>query len=91
MAQGCSSIYPFPFSTLFPPHSPPRVAQSCSSVIFFEVRKKQDLYLWLAKSPAGPSVKFLVQNGEQRGGMGHGGNLRSLLATLPPLAETLKP
>ena len=37
--------------------------QSCTSVIFFEVRKKQDLYLWLAKSPAGPSVKFLVQNG----------------------------
>jgi len=36
--------------------------KSCSSVLFFEVRKKQDLYLWLAKTPSGPSVKFLVQN-----------------------------
>ncbi len=41
---------------------PHPATQGCSSVIFFEVRKKQDLYLWLAKSPAGPSVKFLVQN-----------------------------
>lgn len=36
--------------------------KSCTSVIFFEVRKKLDLYLWLAKTPAGPSVKFHVQN-----------------------------
>ena len=27
-----------------------------------QVRKKQDLYIWLAKSPEGPSVKFLVAN-----------------------------
>lgn len=27
-----------------------------------QVRKKQDLYLWLAKSPDGPSVKFHVAN-----------------------------
>ena len=33
----------------------------CTSVLFFEVRKRQDLYLWLAKSPAGPSAKLLVQ------------------------------
>uniref|UniRef100_A0A7R9UZK9 Brix domain-containing protein n=1 Tax=Chlamydomonas euryale TaxID=1486919 RepID=A0A7R9UZK9_9CHLO len=36
--------------------------KSCSSVVFFEVRKKKDLYIWMSKSPAGPSVKFLVQN-----------------------------
>ncbi|MEW5301661.1 MAG: hypothetical protein WDW36_004507 [Sanguina aurantia] len=34
--------------------------KSCSSTVFFEVRKKQDLYLWMSKCPAGPSVKFLA-------------------------------
>ncbi|XP_047307009.1 ribosome biogenesis protein BRX1 homolog 1-like [Impatiens glandulifera] len=32
----------------------------CSSCLFFECRKQRDLYLWMAKSPNGPSVKFLV-------------------------------
>lgn len=36
--------------------------RSCTSILFLEARKRQDLYLWLAKSPEGPSVKFLVQN-----------------------------
>lgn len=39
--------------------------QSCSSVVFFEVRKKQDLYIWMSKTPHGPSVKFHVTNGEE--------------------------
>ncbi len=30
--------------------------------MFFEVRKKRDLYLWLAHAPSGPSVKFHVVN-----------------------------
>lgn len=30
-------------------------------MLFFEGRKKQDLYLWAAKTPGGPSAKFLVQ------------------------------
>jgi ribosome biogenesis protein BRX1 len=35
----------------------------CSSALFFEGRKRgQDLYLWLGKSPQGPSGKFLVRN-----------------------------
>uniref|UniRef100_A0ACD5ZIX2 Uncharacterized protein n=1 Tax=Avena sativa TaxID=4498 RepID=A0ACD5ZIX2_AVESA len=34
--------------------------RSCSSCLFFECRKQKDLYLWMVKSPAGPSVKFLV-------------------------------
>jgi ribosome biogenesis protein BRX1 len=35
----------------------------CTSALFFEGRKRgQDLYLWLGKSPEGPSGKFLVRN-----------------------------
>lgn len=36
--------------------------QGCSNVLFFEARKKKDLYVWLAKAPDGPSVKFLAAN-----------------------------
>lgn len=35
--------------------------KGCTSCLFFECRKKKDLYLWMAKCPAGPSVKFLVK------------------------------
>ncbi|KAI4352320.1 hypothetical protein L6164_006584 [Bauhinia variegata] len=34
--------------------------RNCSSCLFFECRKQKDLYLWMAKCPSGPSVKFLV-------------------------------
>ncbi|XP_057957110.1 ribosome biogenesis protein BRX1 homolog 2-like isoform X2 [Malania oleifera] len=34
--------------------------KNCSSCLFFECRKQKDLYLWMAKCPSGPSVKFLV-------------------------------
>ena len=37
--------------------------QGCSNVLFFEARKKKDLYVWLSKAPDGPSVKFLTANG----------------------------
>eukprot|EP00775_Hariotina_reticulata_P013588 gene13588-13713_t len=36
--------------------------KNCSSVLFFEARKRQDLFLWMAKSPDGPTAKFLVLN-----------------------------
>nr|AFK42952.1 unknown [Lotus japonicus] len=36
--------------------------KNCNSTIYLESRKKQDLYMWLSKTPNGPSVKFLVQN-----------------------------
>ncbi|GFH07576.1 brix domain-containing protein [Haematococcus lacustris] len=36
--------------------------KSCTSVVFFEVHKRMDLYLWFAKTPEGPSVKFHVAN-----------------------------
>lgn len=36
--------------------------QNCTSALFFEGRKRHDLYLWMAKTPGGPTAKFLVQN-----------------------------
>ncbi|KAF8056759.1 BRIX1-1 [Scenedesmus sp. PABB004] len=36
--------------------------KGCSSALFFESRKRQDLYLWMAKAPDGPTAKFLVLN-----------------------------
>lgn len=36
--------------------------KNCNNVIYFENRKHQDLYMWLAKCPNGPSIKFLVSN-----------------------------
>lgn len=36
---------------------------SCNNCVFFEVRKRRDLYMWFAKSPQGPSMKCYVQNG----------------------------
>ena len=38
--------------------------QGCNNVIFFEARKHQDLYVWIAKAPGGPTVKFHCTNGE---------------------------
>ncbi|XP_053726951.1 ribosome biogenesis protein BRX1 homolog [Synchiropus splendidus] len=36
--------------------------KNCNKCIFFEAKKKQDLYMWISNSPRGPSAKFLVQN-----------------------------
>lgn len=36
--------------------------KGCSGVVFFETRKKKDLYVWMAKAPEGPTIKFLAQN-----------------------------
>ena len=36
--------------------------KSCNTALFFEFRKRKDLYLWASATPFGPSVKFLVQN-----------------------------
>jgi ribosome biogenesis protein BRX1 len=36
--------------------------KSCDTTVFFDVRKKRDLFLWLAHTPSGPSVKFHVVN-----------------------------
>lgn len=40
------------------------LAEICNTnkVMFFEARKKKDLYLWLSCVPNGPSAKFLIEN-----------------------------
>ncbi|ERF69259.1 hypothetical protein EPUS_09076 [Endocarpon pusillum Z07020] len=48
---------------------------SCNYIFFLEARKHgQDLYLWLAKAPNGPTVKFSVSNVHTMGELGFGGN-----------------
>ena len=37
-------------------------SRSCNNCIYFEARKKKDLFIWLMKSPDGPSIKFAVSN-----------------------------
>ena len=34
--------------------------RSCNNCIYLESRKKKDFFLWLIKSPNGPSIKFAV-------------------------------
>ena len=36
--------------------------KNCNNCIFFEARKSKDLYMWVTKSPNGPSAKFHVTN-----------------------------
>jgi len=36
--------------------------KNCNNCIFFETRKRRDLYMWIAKTPLGPSLKFHVTN-----------------------------
>lgn len=36
--------------------------QNCNNALYFETRKHQDHFLWMAKTPNGPSVKFQVFN-----------------------------
>ena len=36
--------------------------KSCNTSLFFEFRKRQDVYMWMSATPAGPSVKCLMQN-----------------------------
>ncbi|CAD6577111.1 MAG: Ribosome bioproteinsis protein brx1 [Tremellales sp. Tagirdzhanova-0007] len=35
---------------------------SCTNTLYLEARRHEDLYLWLSRSPNGPSVKCQVQN-----------------------------
>eukprot|EP00794_Sanderia_malayensis_P008171 gene8171-9047_t len=36
--------------------------KNCNKCIFFEMKKKKDLFLWMSNVPHGPSAKFLVEN-----------------------------
>lgn len=40
--------------------------KNCRKCIFFEMKKKKDLYMWVSNVPNGPSAKFLVENGRTR-------------------------
>ncbi|KAG6856371.1 hypothetical protein H0H87_005136 [Tephrocybe sp. NHM501043] len=35
---------------------------NCNNALYFESRRHEDLYLWAAKTPNGPSIKMHVQN-----------------------------
>ncbi|EAR91085.2 brix domain protein (macronuclear) [Tetrahymena thermophila SB210] len=35
---------------------------SCTSFMYFEARRKTDLYLWIGRFPDGPSAKFLIEH-----------------------------
>jgi len=36
--------------------------RNCNNCLFLEVKKKMDCYMWIAKAPNGPSVRFHVTN-----------------------------
>ena len=36
--------------------------RNCNHVLFFDMKKKRDLYLWMGSVPNGPTAKFLVEN-----------------------------
>lgn len=36
--------------------------KNCNKCIYFESRKKKDLYMWIGNIPDGPSAKFMVEN-----------------------------
>lgn len=48
--------------------------RGCNSALYFETRKHKDLFLWVAKTPLGPSAKFLVQNIHTMGELKFTGN-----------------
>ncbi|CAH8623765.1 Ribosome biogenesis protein BRX1 [Schistosoma haematobium] len=66
-----------------------------NKVIYFEARKKKDLYLWLSCVPNGPSVKFLVENIRTTAELKLTGNClkssRPVLAFDPSFEESDKP
>jgi ribosome biogenesis protein BRX1 len=37
--------------------------KNCNNTIYFEERNHSDLYMWVSKTPKGPSIKFQVHNG----------------------------
>jgi len=57
--------------------------KSCNNVIYFEARKHKDLYMWLARVPSGPSIKFQVLNLHTTGEVRLAGNC--LLGSRPIL------
>jgi ribosome biogenesis protein BRX1 len=48
--------------------------RGCSNILLLEARKRQDLYLWLAAAPFGPTMKFHVSNVHNMEELGFSGN-----------------
>ena len=46
----------------------------CTHCLYFEARKPQELFLWMAKCPGGPSARFHVQNIHTLDELGFAGN-----------------
>jgi ribosome biogenesis protein BRX1 len=65
---------------------------NCNGVLFFEARKRQDLYMWLSRNPNGPCVKFHIQNREHPwgdwGGRRKEGRLIGIVHTMSELNFT---
>jgi len=57
--------------------------KSCNNVVFFEARKMRDLYMWIARVPTGPTLKFQVMNIHTTGEVRLAGNC--LLGSRPIL------
>jgi len=58
--------------------------KNCDKVAYLEMKKKQDLYLWLSNVTKGPSAKFLVENVHTMSELKMTGN--SLKASRPVLS-----
>jgi ribosome biogenesis protein BRX1 len=69
--------------------------KDCNNCIFLEARKKKDLYMWVSRTPDGPSAKFLVQNLHTVEEVKLTGNClkgsRPLLVFDPSFEDTAKP
>jgi len=48
--------------------------KNCTNILYFEGRKHNDMYLWVARTPSGPSVKFHVTNVHTLGELKFTGN-----------------
>ena len=60
--------------------------KSCNSCVFFETRKRRDLYMWVGGTPTGPSAKFHVHNVHTMEELKMTGN--SLIGSRPLLSFT---
>lgn len=59
-------------------------SQGATAALFFEARKRKDLYVWLARPPAGPTARFLASNVHTMAELKMSGN--HLRASRPALA-----
>lgn len=65
--------------------------RSCDTIMLFEARKRHDLYLWLTKTPFGPSIKFHIDNLHTMNELGFPGNnlmYSRPLVTFDPLFDS---